>query len=313
MQVTARAYLMAGLAAAGAGALALAPMPSLAPQDVKVPTVEAPVALAAQPSLTDLITLGVVDSSTLAAAGFSSGANANTFLSADTQLLGASFSSLIPLVQSNPQTYGPLALASVAFLPTSVIDLTEPQFTGVNAGGQNLDGSYTLPGVANTKAPVITVSPPSFQNVPTVAAPINAAAVKVATDFDSVSKAFGGPSNVAKTMTTSAQAVGTSVIQAQGLVRTAAVGTAQGVATAAIAGNPQGVSNAIQTGAGNIQKAIAGDPSVQLVDPATGKVNTGNPTKNTAAPVKRLGAIGTVSSTVQKAASDISNAVTNTK
>ena len=57
MQLTVRSYLMAGMAAAGAGALAIAPLPSLT-QDVTIPTVEAPVALAAAPSVRATARLG---------------------------------------------------------------------------------------------------------------------------------------------------------------------------------------------------------------------------------------------------------------
>jgi hypothetical protein len=290
MQVTVRSYLMAGLAAAGAGALAIAPLPAMTPQDVKVPTVEAPVTLAVQPSLTDLVALGIADSSTLAAAGFASGANGNTFLSGDTSFLGASFAALSKAVAADPQTYGPLAAAQVAFLPTSLIDIAEPQITGVSSSSAGV----TQPGQASPVAPILLASPPYVALEPTVVAPINTATTTVSKHLDNVSAAFGGP-KVAEKITTSSQAVGTSVVQAQGLVRSAVVGTAQTATLAAIQNNPQGVANAIQSGPANVQKAILGDSTA---------------TKGT---VKNLGAIGTVSSTVQKAASDISKAVTNTK
>jgi hypothetical protein len=309
MQLTVRSYLMAGLAAAGAGALAIAPMPSLT-SDVSIPTVEAPVALAAAPSFEDLLALGLADTTLLVSTPFSSGSSANTFLGYDTQVIGAQLGALATAVQADPETYLPLAAASVGFLPLSLVSIAEPQFTGVNAAGVSGNPSnptYTLPGQAATTSPILTTTPPYLQNVPTVVAPINAATTKVAGDFDNVSAALGGP-KLAKPITTGAQAIGTSVVQAQGLVRTAVVGTAQGATLAALSGNPQGVATAFQTGASNIQKSIVGDPSVPLVNPATGKVST-NTSLNTAAPVKRLGAIGTVSSTVQKAASDVGNSI----
>ena len=69
MQLTVRSYLMAGMAAAGAGALAIAPLPSVTP-DVTVPTVEAPVALAAAPTFEQLFALGVADATAFAVAPF---------------------------------------------------------------------------------------------------------------------------------------------------------------------------------------------------------------------------------------------------
>lgn len=306
MQLTVRSYLMAGMAAAGAGALAIAPLPSLVP-DVTVPSVEAPVALAAAPSFDQLLALGIADSAAVTSGAFGSGSNAAGFLSGDTSYLGNSFALLPSLIASNPEMYLPLAATSVAFAPLSAIQLAEPQFTGVNASGQNpLTGAYTLPGQADNVAIQPITTAPGFALKPTVVAPINAAAGKVATDFDNLSASVGGPTTVARTLTGSASAVGTSVVQAQGLVRTAGLGTLSAATQAAIARNPQGVATAIQNAPGNLQKAVFGDTSVPLVSPTTGQPSTAS---NAVAPVKRLGAIGTVSSTVQKAANDVGNAV----
>ena len=77
MQLTVRSYLMAGMAAAGAGALAIAPLPSLVP-DVSIPSVEAPVDLAATPSPLELLLQGVGSAATLANGAFTSAGSAGT-------------------------------------------------------------------------------------------------------------------------------------------------------------------------------------------------------------------------------------------
>jgi hypothetical protein len=288
MQLTVRSYLMAGFAAAGAGALAIAPMPSLT-SDITIPSVEAPVALAAAPSAEQLLALGIADTAGLAGGIFGSGASANTFLGYDTQVLGQTFAALPALIANDPETYLPIAAVGVATLPITLATIAEPQFTGVNAGGQN-----QLPGQAATTSPIGIPTNPFFQNVPTVVAPINAATKKVANDFDNVSAALGGP-KLANPITVGAQEVGTGIVQAQGLVRTAGVGTLSAATQAALARNPQGVATAFQNAPGALQKAVFGDPA--------------GPNIGGAPSVKKLGAIGTVSATVKKAADNIGNAV----
>jgi hypothetical protein len=308
MQVTVRSYLMAGLAATGITALAVAPLPSMS-QNVTVPSVEASVDLAAAPTLAQWF----ADTTGLAVGGFSSASAASAFLGTDT--LGAALlgQGLLALVQADPSLLPIAALGGVG-AALALPQATDLQFFGVTDSGvipgkkKSDPLTYSLPGIPDTTSTTALV-PVFTKNMPIVVGPISAATNNLATDIDDASDSVGGP-KLAGPLTSGAQAVGTSVVQAQGLVRSATVDAVTNVAAASLSGNPQAVGTAIQTGAGGIQKSIVGDSSVPLVNPATGKVDS-NSNLNTAAPVKRLGAIGTVSSTVQKAASNVGNALTN--
>ena len=182
----------------------------------------------------------------------------------------------------------------------------DAQFFGVNDAGvvpAGANTTFSIPGVPDTNIGAVLVPAPGV--TPTVITPINKAASKAALDFDNVSASVGGP-RLATPITSGAQRVGTSIVQAQGLVRTAAVGAVGGVASAALTNGD--VAGAVQTGADGVVKSVFGDSSVPLVNKNSKKATT-SADPNAVAPVRRLGAIGTVSSTVQKAASDVGNAV----
>jgi hypothetical protein len=308
MQLTVRSYLMAGLAAAGAGALAIAPLPSVTPADVKIPTVEAPVALAAAPTFEQLLAFGIADATGLTVAPFSSASAANAFVGTDIVSSVTTAQLIIAATQAG-QIDPPLAaLALGVGLPVQALGAGDAQFFGVNDPGvvqaaNPANNIYSIPGEPDTTTGVVLVPSPGI--MPTVVTPINKATSKVALDFDNVSASVGGP-RLASPVTSGAQRVGTSIVQAQGLVRTAAVGAVGGVATAALTNGD--VAGAVRSGADGVVKSVFGDSTVPLVNKTTKKATT-SADPNAVAPVRRLGAIGTVSSTVQKAASDVGNSI----
>jgi len=166
--------------------------------------------------------------------------------------------------------------------------------------------AYQLPGVpaTTTKIPVAALPPTLWPSSPTVVNSFRTGAITAATIADTVAAQVGLP-KLAVPTTKGVQAIGTSFIQAQGLVRSATVGAVQGTITAVATGG--NVPNAIKTGLNGIKKSIVGDPTVPKVS-ASGVV-TGVPALDTNEPVKRLGAIKTVSTTVKKAVQNVAAAV----
>jgi hypothetical protein len=310
MQVTARSYLMAGLAAAGMGALAIAPMPSLEgamPADVQVRNVQN---TALVDDLVGAYEFGVLNAGILNNGALGSATVANG--------VGTGFLAQLPLlpvsVAAQPTQTPTILNAGVTGLvsaATGVAPFGEP-VAALGPTSTPVDGAPGVPG-GYTNATVdppgplplgtypVPVSVPNSANIPK---PFNSAVNTVENNLI----AAGVPgAKVLKSTTVESQRVGTAVVQAQGLVRTATVGAVQGTINAATTGG--NVPGAVQTGLNNVGKSVFGDPSVtQKVNPTTGQPD------NTSAgvdSVRKLGAIGTVSSATQTAAKNVANSVTS--
>jgi hypothetical protein len=296
MQIAIRSYVTAGVAAAGVAALVVAP---IAPKmDVPVPSVNAAVALAASPFEQALILASTapIDLAT----GFIGSAQSAALLYPSLGLtVGLGLVQQIQDLLSDPSTI-PTFFAELPSQTNQIISGIEVDTFGVTTGlgtapieTPGVPFEPTLPAgslqfypAGPAVATVLGQAPGSqlykvAQNIPNA---MNSAAEKT----DGVIKALGGPPVFVQTVSRSTQAIGTSFIQAQGLVRSSTLNAITGVNLAVVNGGD--VNQAIQTGLTSIQRSILGNPGAP------------------AGSVARLGAINTVTHTVQKAVSDVGKA-----
>lgn len=112
---------------------------------------------------------------------------------------------------------------------------------------------------------------------------------------------------VLRSVTVESRRVGTSIVQAQGLVRDATVNAVQGTLDAATIGGD--VGGAVQSGVDGIGKSVFGDSSIKhKLNPETGKpVSAG--TEGAVDSIHKLGAIGTVNSATQTAAKNVGDSI----
>lgn len=142
---------------------------------------------------------------------------------------------------------------------------------------------------------------------PTVNAPATAGFLAAATIVDN-----NTPSVVPKLATPivkGAGEVGTSLIQASGLVRTASVTAVQNTLNSATGLSNVPVGTSIRNGIDGVTKSVIGDSTVKKVTPIGNGLGivTGGPT-DTVSPVKRLGAIQTVTQTTANAIKGVATA-----
>ena len=109
----------------------------------------------------------------------------------------------------------------------------------------------------------------------------------------------GVPKVVEQTLLSS-EKIGVTVLQARALVRGATVGAVQDTILAASSGGDVGA--AIQNGAIRIQKSVFGDP-----DAPDAHVDPYDSESPTAPSIAQLGAVGSVTTSVQQAANDVSH------
>jgi hypothetical protein len=296
MQIAIRPYVTAGVAAAGVAALVVAPM---APKmDLPVPTVNAAVALAASPFQQALITAstapidlvgGLLGSLTSATNLYPS------FALQTAQGLGLQIQALI----DDPSTI-PDFVAQLPSLGNQLVTGVEVYTFGVTTGSgmtapaekPGVPFEPTIPGTAiypGAAVQSVFGQSPLPTNLAAIPANISNGLNNAAAKTDGVIKALGGPSVFVQTVSRSTQAIGTSLIQAQGLVRVSTLNAITGVNLAVVHGG--NVNQAIQNGITSIQHSILGDPTAA------------NPNS-----VAGLGAIKTVTHTIQKAAKDVGTA-----
>jgi hypothetical protein len=295
MQIAIRSYVTAGVAAAGVAALVVAP---IAPKmDVPVPTVNAAVALAASPfeqalilastAPIDLVS-GLIGSAQTAAVAYPSLG----------LTIGLGLVQQIQALVSDPSTI-PDFFAELPAQANRIASLGEVNTFGVATG---LSGTGT-PGVTDVPLLAGPFAPQFFPSAPFLAPVLGQSPVSqlgkipgnisnglnnAAAKADGVIKALGGPPVLVQTISRSTQAIGTSFIQAQGLVRSATLNAITGVNLAVVHGG--NVNAAIQAGLTSVQRSILGNPSAP------------------SGSVARLGAIKTVTHTVQKAVKDVGKA-----
>jgi hypothetical protein len=295
MQIAIRSYVTAGVAAAGVAALVVAP---IAPKmDVSVPNVNSAVALAASPFETALITASTAPVDLLAGLLGSVTSSAVLYPSFALQTAQGLATQIQALI-NDPSTI-PTFIAQLPSLTNTLISGGEVNTFGVTTGlgtapaetpGVPLEP--TLPGSAiYPLSPIQTVlgqSPLSPTQLGTLPANISNGLNNAAAKFDGVIHTLGGPTVLVQTISRSTQAIGTSFIQAQGLVRSSTLNAISGVNTAIV--NRGNVNAAIQAGIKSVQLSILGDSTAP----------TGT--------VANLGAIKTVTHTIQKSVKDVGTA-----
>jgi hypothetical protein len=295
MQIAIRSYVTAGVAAAGVAALVVAP---IAPKmDVSVPSVNAAVALAASPFEQALIYASTAPIDLVAGLINSTQTAAVAYPSLGLQV-GLGLAQQIQALIGDPASI-PDFFAELPTQANQIVSLGEVNTFGVATGlsGNGAPGVTDVTQLAGPFAPQFFPAPPYLSPVvgqtPAVspgAIPgnisngLNSAAAKV----DGVIAAVGGPPVFVQTVSRSTQAIGTSFIQAQGLVRSSMLNAITGVNLAVVHGG--NVNAAIQNGLTSVQQSILGNPAAA------------------AGSVARLGAIKTVTHTVQKAVKDVGTA-----
>jgi hypothetical protein len=304
-----RSYMVAGAVAISAGALAAVPA-LVAPQDVPMPDIKIPVALAASPL--DFITQAVFSTQTLAAGSQDSVRTAFNLYSADVALLAHMTAGQVSDAIHQPSTI----ITTITQIPTDLeyfAELGEQQTVGINATGITPDHTYSLPGETSTRTwvPIPGVPQAEWPVSETVDAGYHGAvaAIAEAVDEQTGTTTFGA-------IVRAGNAMEYSIFQAQGLVRSATLGAIQDTVDAAISGGD--VPGAVTSGVQSIQKSIFGDPDVPKVTPgpaAPGSavvgnvgVHTGTAT-DTVEPVKRLGAIKTITSTAQTQVANVAHSL----
>jgi hypothetical protein len=294
MQIAIRSYVTAGVAAAGVAALVVAP---IAPKmDVSVPSVNAAVALAASPFEQALIYASTAPIDLVAGLIGSTQTAAVAYPSLGLQV-GLGLAQQIQALIGDPASI-PDFFAELPAQANQIVSLGEVNTFGVATGlsGNGAPGVTDVPHLAGPFAPQFFPSPalePVVGQAPTsqlglipgnISNGLNNAAAKV----DGVIAAVGGPPVFVQTVSRSTQAIGTSFIQAQGLVRSSMLNAITGVNLAVVHGG--NVNAAIQAGLTSVQQSILGNPAAA------------------AGSVARLGAIKTVTHTVQKAVKDVGTA-----
>ena len=311
MQVAVRSYIVAGAVAISAGALAA--VPTVAPQDVPMRDIKIPVALAASPlNFTQALNLAVFSTQTLAAGSIDSVRTAFTLYSADMALLANMTAGQVRDAIQQPSTI----TATITQIPSELeyfAELGEQQTVGISATGITPDGTYSLPGETSTRTwvPIPGVPQDQWPVSETVDAGYHGAVATIAQAFDEQTgtTTFGA-------IVTAGNAMEYSIFQAQGLVRSATLGALQDTVDAATTGGD--VAGAVTGGLQNIQKSIFGDPSVPKVTPVPAPpgsavvgnvgVHTGT-ASDTVEPVKRLGAVKTITSTFSTQIADVAQSL----
>ncbi len=298
MQIATRPYLAAGLALASAAAVTIPIATSRDLVTPAIPSSDRMVALTASALPTALLNLVTIPQD-LAGGALGS---LNTVVTAypDTALIfGTGLLESLDHAANHPSTI-PLAIASLPASIGSFVEVIGLQTTGVAASGYSpISGKYQMPGEPDPVTysplhPTEAIVPVFSQTADDVFAlpgqlpgNIVTAVNRSAQKLDDVSAALGGPRVVHQTAL-SLESVGTSVIQAEGLVRTATLGAVSSVAVTAV--NKGDVAKAVREGRAEIKRAIFGRP-------ASASAPAGS--------AKQLGAIKTVKTTVQKAQKDI--------
>lgn len=330
MHVANRSQMITGVSALAVGALFTAPA-LLSQQHVEAPVAQAPVALSSPIGLSAAVSpiAGLITAGQQAAGGvIGSGAQANVIYPSDAIFIGGSLVTQVQGLIAHPSTI-PAAIVGLPGQVEGLTELVENQSTGVKADGEL--GQITIPFPTST-SPLITVDAYSLPGefVPATTNPgaagfpgpnattVNNSATNgfraAAGTLDSITPA--GLPKLATPITVGAQEVGTSLIQAGGLVRSASATAVQNTFNAVASGNPTNVRNAVVGGVSGVSKSVFGDSSVPLVTPISSSVGVdlpsgGVPVPGTVAPVKRLGAIGTVTTTVTKAVTGVATAATH--
>jgi hypothetical protein len=308
MQVGVRSYLIGGITAAGFGALAFAPLPAAAP-NVQVPKIDDPAVQ--NTALTDVLNPQFAIDQAL------------TLYDGGTASILVQNKVLPPL--ADPATLGRAVLETPTFAPA----ILNSGFNAIQGVGTGVPGTATpevpgSPSQAVESAPgsprswlvtsVDTSGVPTSTDVSLPTGPLpngkvipNPFESAVDTVQDNLVTNDVPGARVLQSVTVESCRVGTSIVQAQGLVRDATVNAVQGTVNAATTGG--NVGGAAQTGADNIGKSVFGDPSIQYkVDPTTGKPVSAS-TEGSVDSIHKLGAIGTVSSATQTAAKNVGDSI----
>lgn len=322
MQVGVRSYLVGGITAAGFGALAIAPLPAIGPPDVQVSEAQSPDIENA--ALADVFNPAFIyDQAIILNNGLGTSITTNNSVVPpilNDPLAVTNALADAPTFIATGLNYGvPNTIGTPGTKLTNGINPLQAVYTGVPGTAtpeQGVPGTKSSTWVAVDGAPGVAagyvVSDPSN---PASATKVNVPGVVPAgfrggvdtVENNLISNGVPGATTL-KAVTVQSRKVGTAVVQAQGLVRDATVNAVQGTVNAATSGGD--VGGAIQTGASKVGKSVFGDASITYkVDPNSGKPVTAS-TPGSVDSIHKLGAIGTVSKSVQNAASEIGNSST---
>jgi hypothetical protein len=273
MQVAVRSYLTAGVAAVWAGTIAVTPHP-----DIAIPAHQAPI------RLTGVFADLVVES--------------------------------VAANRDAPEKLYQLVRVTAPVAPEILIGVLQQPDQAVGTVNNLLSVGEalafgTLANGAVIPAGIIDPDPVSFSPVPEFPGEFTEPIPSLISDTEEAGRAIwvdglteAGAPRVIATSIVQSHRIGVTVIQAQGLVRSASLGAVQGVVTAAIHNGD--VEKAFIDGGTDVLNAVFGDPDLD------GKPAGVAPDPDTGLPVastKRLGAIKSVATGFRNAGTAVSAAV----